>query len=100
MPQYFKDSILPVPKEDYPSNIIIPMCHVRYTIYVNFWQNLMPQFFCNNTMVAKATFAHFVMGLYSTKIWGGQCGFGHGMPFAWVYSTEPNTVRMASRDQT
>lgn len=91
VPQYFKDSILPVPKDDYPRNIIIPQCHVRYVIGVNFWTNLIPQMFCNNKLVAMATFAHFVMGLYATKIWGGECGFGHGMPFAWVYSNEPNT---------
>lgn len=91
VPAYFKDQLLPVPKSDFPRNIIIPQCHVRYVIGVNFWTNLMPAFFCNNLLPAKAVFAHFVMGLYATKIWGGQCGFGHGCPFAWVYSTEPNT---------
>lgn len=47
----------------------------------------MPSFFCNNLLPAKAVFAHFVMGLYATKIWGGQTGFGHGTPFAWIYSS-------------
>jgi hypothetical protein len=45
VPQYFKDSILPLPKTDYPRNIIIPQCHVRYVIGINFWTNLMPKFF-------------------------------------------------------
>ena len=45
VPQYFKDSILPVPKEDYPRNIIIPQCHVRYFIGTLFWTKLAPQFF-------------------------------------------------------
>ena len=76
VPQYFKDSILPVPKQDYPRHVIIPQCHVRFVIFVNFWTNLVPHFFLNNTLVAKAVFAQFVMGLYSTKIWGGQTGFG------------------------
>jgi len=40
--------------------------------------------------VAKAVFCHFVMGLYATNIWGGECGF-KGMPFVWIYSTEHNT---------
>ena len=51
----------------------------------------MPQFFANNIMPAKAVFALGVAGLYATKIWGGQTGFGHGFPFGWIYSKEPNT---------
>eukprot|EP00966_Prymnesium_polylepis_P184462 4275513-Prymnesium_polylepis.1 len=31
------------------------------------------------------------MGLYATKIWGGECGFGHGFPFSWIYSAEHNS---------
>jgi hypothetical protein len=45
IPQYFKDSNMPVPKDDFPRNIIIPQCHVRYIIGMDFWTNLMPQFF-------------------------------------------------------
>ena len=91
IPQFFKDSILPLPKEDYPRNIIIPQCHVRYVILVNFWTSLMPQFFQNNTMVAKAVFSLGVAGLYATNAWDGETGFGHGFPFGWIYSREGNT---------
>ena len=92
IPQHFRESLLPMTKADYPRNIVIPQCHVRYTVLVNFWTNLMPAFFQNNTMPAKAVFALGVMGLYATKFWGGQAGFGHGFPFGWIFSTEPNTA--------
>ena len=91
VPQFFKDSILPIPKQDYPRITIIPQTHVRYVIGVNLWQNLMPQFFCNNTIAARAVFALGVMGLFASKIWAGESGLGHGMPFGWIYSPEPNT---------
>ena len=91
VPQFFKDSILPIPKQDYPRIIIIPQTHVRYVIGVNFWQNIMPQFFCNNLLPARATFALGVMGLFSSNIWSGETGLGHGMPFGWIYSQQPNT---------
>lgn len=90
VPQHFKDSACPTPKSDYPRHVIIPQCHVRYAIGMNFWKHLLPQFFQNNEMPARATFAFFVMGLYATKIWDGEL-VGHGFPFAWAYSTEPNT---------
>lgn len=47
----------------------------------------MPDFFANNLMPAKAVFAHFVMGLYASKVWDGQCGFGvsgHFEPLAML----------------
>ena len=31
--------------QDYPRIMVIPQTHVRYVIGVNFWQNLLPQFF-------------------------------------------------------
>ena len=91
VPAHFKASLLPIPKPEYPRNIIIPQCHVRYVIGMRFWSDLMPRFFANNLMPAKAVFAQYVMGLYASKIWDSQCGFGKGMPFAWCYSAEPNT---------
>ncbi|KAL3912742.1 MAG: hypothetical protein SGPRY_008232 [Prymnesium sp.] len=47
--------------------------------------------FLNNTMQARAVFAAGVMGLYASKLWGGESGFGHGCPITWAYSLEPNT---------
>ena len=90
-PAFFKNSVLPLTKKDFPRNMIIPQCHVRFVVGMRFWADLMPQFFANNLMPARATFAMSVMGLYASKIWGGETGFGHGMPFAWVYSSEPST---------
>lgn len=43
-------------------------------------------------MSAKAVLAVAVMHLHADKIWKGQAGFGHGCPFAWVYSPEHNTA--------
>jgi hypothetical protein len=96
VPALFKDSFLPVNRSEFPRNIIIPQCHVRYVIGVNFWTHLMPKFFNHNVMPAKASFAHFVMGMYATKIWDGQCGIGSGCPWAWCYSSEPSTGKTQS----
>ena len=56
-----------------------------------FYNSLLPKVFLNNTMQAKATFAAGVMGLYASKLWSGESGFGHGCPITWLYSPEPNT---------
>jgi hypothetical protein len=45
VPQYFNDSILPLPKHEYPRHVIIPQDHVRYIIGVNFWTQIVPRFF-------------------------------------------------------
>ena len=75
-PAFFKNSVLPLTKKDFPRNMIIPQCHVRFVVGMRFWADLMPQFFANNLMPARATFAMSVMGLYASKIWGGETGFG------------------------
>lgn len=91
VPAYFKKQLLPMTRDDYPRNIVIPQCHVRYEIVVNFYQQLMPQMFANNLVAARAVFAHGVMGLYASKIWNGEAGFGNGVPFAYAYSPEYGT---------
>ena len=90
--EYFSNKGLS--KSDYPMNIIIPQCHVRYVIGCRFWNYLMPEMFLNNTLPAKAVFAHFVMGLYATKFWDGKSGMSHGCAFSWSYRVEGNTVRL------
>ena len=92
LPQYFLGSTeVPVPVAAYPRFIQIPMPHLRYQIFVRMWTGLMPHFFLDNLMQARAVLATVIFGMQSDKIWGGETGFGHGMPFAWVWSTEPNT---------
>jgi hypothetical protein len=75
----------------WPKHVIIPQCHVRYIVGVNFWTHTLPQMFQNNEMSARAVFAHAVMGLYAQNLWQGQAGVGHGAPFCWAYSPEPST---------
>lgn len=78
----------PMATKDFPRIIIIPFAHVRYVIGVHMWSYLMPAFFQNNEMPAKAVFALSVLGLHATRCWNGETGLGHGMPVGWVYSTE------------
>ncbi len=92
VPRFFEEAIMPLPRSEYPRHILIPFPHVRYTIGINAWTHIMPKFFANNDIAAKATFTMAVLGMHADKVWGGQTGFGHGFPFAWIYSTEPNTA--------
>ena len=96
VPSYFHEGILPLPKADYPYNIVIPQCHVRYLVGHLFYNHLMPKLFLNNTMQARATFAAGVMGLYASMLWDGGSGFGHGCSITWLYSPEPGTVSSCS----
>ena len=91
VPMFFEDAIVPLPRSEYPRHVLIPYAHVRYMIGMNAWLNLMPSFFQNNLMPAKAVFALSVMGLHCHQIWNGQSGVGHGHPFGWIFSTEPST---------
>ena len=45
MPNYFDEAIMPIPRSDFPRHIIIPFPHVRYTIGLGAWTNLLPRFF-------------------------------------------------------
>ena len=87
----FEEAIISVPRSDYPRHIICELPHVRYYIATRLWNDVMPEFFLNNLLPARAVLAFAVMGLHSSKIWSGETGLGHGCPFAWVYSTEHNT---------
>lgn len=87
----FEEAIISVPRSDYPRHIIIELPHVRYWIATRLWNDVIPEMFLNNTLQARAVLAFSVMGLHASKIWAGQSGLGHGCPFMWVYSSEPNT---------
>ena len=90
-PFFGKNPILPLPKKDYPRIIIIPQCHIRYFIGLRLWKELIPAFFRNNRIPAMAVICGTIMHMYSSKIWKGQTGVGHGCPFIWAYSPEPNS---------
>ena len=91
VPKYFEELNIPIPARDFPKHMIIPFPHVRYCLGVRVWLNTMPKFFLNNIMPARATFALSVMGLHCQRFWNGESGLGHGMPFGWIYSNEPNS---------
>ncbi|AUL80776.1 hypothetical protein [Pleurochrysis sp. endemic virus 1b] len=91
VPKFFSNQTNGIERDDYPRHIIIPYPHVRYAIGVRLWTDIMPRFFHNNLVAARATFCMSIVGLQASKVWAGQTGFGHGMPFTWVFSTEPNT---------
>lgn len=91
-PAYFnKNQHYPMPSSDFPRMMIIPIPHLRYMIGLGMWDYQMPQFFQNNEMPAKATFALGVLGLHADKCWAGQAGLGHGCPVGWVWSKEMGT---------
>ena len=88
-PGWFNSNpITPMPTTSFPRIVIIPFAHVRYAIGMQLWCDIMPKFFQNNELPAKAVFAFAVLGLHATKCWGGETGLGHGMPVAWIHSAE------------
>ena len=91
IPQYFSQSLMPLHPREYPRHVLIPFPHVRYILCSQVMNDIMPRFFANNLLPAQAVLSMGVMGLYADQIWKGKSGVGHGMPFGWVYSTEPNT---------
>jgi len=92
IPKFFEDNKdCPMKRENFMKHYIIPFPHIRFLIGQLIYGYLIPKFFVNNTMPARAVLAMSVMGMQAEKIWGGQTGFGHGMPFGWVFSAEHNT---------
>ena len=69
---------------------------MRFKIGVDLWHDVMPRFFANNTMAAKATFACGVMQLNAHRLWKGEHGGQRGVPFPWLYSAEHNTGKTSA----
>ena len=64
---------------------------MRYWIFYNVWQHVIPCHFANNAMAVYSIVAMTVLGFYTNRIWKGNHGLKTGMPFMWVYSAEQNT---------
>ena len=97
IPSYFMEfSNVPLPPIEYPRFLVIPYPAIRYFIYIRTYAELMPLFFKNNLMQARAVFAMAVIGMHADKLWSGQHGLGRGMPFTWIYSPEPGTGKTES----
>ncbi len=93
VPEYFVDSNKTqkkIPKSQYPRNIFIPQCHIRYVIGCQIWTHLYPQIFRNNNVQARCVFALTVAGFYAQRVWAGQ-GAGKQFPVGWLYSPEHET---------
>ena len=58
----------------YPRIRVIPMPHVRYTIWLSLWNAIMPSFFGVNEMSAKAALCMGIMSLHADKFWAGEAG--------------------------
>jgi len=56
----------------YPKMTMIPFPHVRYHIFTQLWNEIMPSFFQNNEMSAKAGLSLAIMGVHASKFWGGH----------------------------
>jgi hypothetical protein len=83
-------TLLPMDQDDYPKHLLIAQPHVRYVLFMNLWNNIMPRFFHNNVLPAKATLALFVMGFHTSKFWAGEA-VGHGHPQGYIKSQAGNT---------
>lgn len=95
-PAYFMKLSHPLTPKEYPRNLVIPQRHVRYDVALRFWNHYLPNFFLNNEFPARAVICMFVMSLYSSKIWKGDAGTTHFMPWAYCYSSESQTGKTES----
>ena len=85
------DKRVPMKPEYFPRMTYIPFKHVRYTIAVNFYCDIMPRFFLRNIEQAYNVFALTLMGMHANAFWAGESGAGHGFPVAYIVSPEFNT---------
>jgi hypothetical protein len=85
-----KDAVLKWPLKTWPKILRVPQAWVRYTFLTDFWRQILPGQFLNNTLQAKATFALGVMHLQCSKFWAGQA-IGSMVATGWLKSTAPNT---------
>ena len=74
----------------YPKMVIIPFPPVRYHIFTEGWNNIIPGFFANNEMAAKATFCMGLMAMQASNFWAGAAGMPK-FPITWLYSSTPGT---------
>ena len=74
----------------YPKMVIIPFPPVRYHIFTEGWNNIIPGFFANNEMAAKATFCMGLMAMQASNFWKGAAGMPK-FPITWLYSSTPGT---------
>jgi hypothetical protein len=70
-----KEVVIPMPLAKFPKLLLVEQEWVRYAFFVDFYANILPGQFLNNTMQAKATFALGVMQLQTSKFW---CALGRG----------------------
>ena len=74
----------------YPKMVIIPFPPVRYHIFTEGWNNILPAFFANNEMAAKATFCMGIMAMQTSNFWKGAAGMPK-FPITWLFSSTPGT---------
>jgi hypothetical protein len=86
VPHYFMESTQPLPRECFPSHIIIPQTHVRYYFLCDLWNFKMPAVFQNNLIPAIAALALSVANFYRSKL--GK------VPVAWLVGERGSTKTM------
>jgi len=74
----------------YPRIRVIPMPHVRYTIWMSLWNGIMPSFFGVNEMSAKAALCMGIMSLHADKFWAGEAGLSK-FPIGLLHSDAAGT---------
>lgn len=67
-----KNALCAWPQEDFPRMRIIQQPWVRYAFFVQFYSGILPDYFLNNTMAMKASFALNVMHSHCDRFWAGD----------------------------
>ena len=83
-----KGMLLPI--TCHPSMCLVQESHVRFVILLQFWNEMLPRHFTNNTIPAKAAICTAIMHLQCDKFWNDE-GPAPGLPAAWMHSTEGST---------
>ena len=84
-------------QDDFPRLLLIEQDWVRYAFFVNMWRSIIPDYFLNNTMAMKATFALTILHSHADRFWRGEA-VGKSVPAGILKSTGQNTGKTKAQD--
>ena len=90
MPNVWRLMGLNITPSMFPKIIQIPYTQVRYYILTQLWNDIMPKFWKNNELQAKAALMMAIMGVHASRYWAGESGQAK-MAVTWLHSAAAGT---------
>ena len=90
MPNVWRLMGLMITPSMFPKIIQIPYTQVRYWVLTQLWNDVMPKFWKNNELQAKAALMMAIMGVHASRYWAGESGIAK-MAVTWLHSAAAGT---------